>query len=52
MRISADFSPVFSGLPRVENLNQFERRIVDDRLEFFVSVPVAVGFLDDDIFFQ
>ena len=34
------------------DLNQFERRIVHDRLEFFVSVSVEVGFLDDDIFFQ
>ena len=48
----ANIGRFFSGLPRVEDLNQFERRIVHDRLEFFVSVSVEVGFLDDDIFFQ
>ena len=48
----ANIGRFFSGLPRVEDLNQFERRIVHDRLELFVSVSVEVGFLADDIFFQ
>ena len=48
----ANMGRYFSRLPRVEDLNQFECYIVHDRLEFFVSVSVEVGFLDDDIFFQ
>ena len=31
----------------MRNLDEFERRIMHNRLEFLVAFPVAIGFFDD-----
>ena len=45
----ADISGIFPRLSKVRDLDQFESRLVQIALEFFVPVEIAVGLFNHDM---